>query len=172
VSVLPDGPPVAPASLILQKARLRANTAGSGSPKGAILLSGVVNANPPFDGLADEILAGGVAVAISGAGGVDFPLTWTAGECSSQPTPRGPKIRCEGQDATGKRRLRLRPTRLPNVFKLKLDGSKLTLAGPFTADPVEANLSTLSWQRPDTIDSCTLHRQGAVTSCRESGIVP
>ena len=172
VTILPGGPPVAPASLILQRARLRANTATAPRANGVILLGGVVNANAPFDGLSGEILAGGVSVDVTGAGGVDFALAWDAGQCTSQQTSRGPKIRCEAEDANGKRRLSLRPTRIPNVFKLKLDASNLALAGPFTDEPVAANLATTSFQRPDSIDSCALHRQGVVSSCRETGIVP
>jgi len=34
------------------------------------------------------------------------------------------------------------------------------------------NLSTTSFQRPDTIGGCKLHHQGMVSSYRESGVVP
>ena len=173
VTVLSPGPPVANASLILAKARLRGATSGDASrPNGSVQLSGVVNANPPYGGLADDIAAGGITVAITGAGGADHTLSWTAGQCSSQQTRRGPKIRCEAQDGDGKRRLLLRPVRTPNLFRLKISSSRLDLLGPFTADPLAALMSTTGFQRPDSIGGCTLQHQGVVTSCRESGIVP
>ena len=107
VTILPGGPPAVPASLILQRARLRANTATAPRASGVILLGGVVNANAPFDGLSGEILAGGVSVDVAGAGGVDFALAWDAGQCTSQQTSRGPKIRCEAGDHGTAARLRL-----------------------------------------------------------------
>jgi hypothetical protein len=173
VTVLSPGPPVADASLILSKARLRGTTSDNPArPNGSIQLSGVVNTNPPFGGLASDIAATGVMVAVGGAGGVDHTLSWTAAQCSSRPTHRGPKIRCEAEDGSGQRRLLLRPVRTPNLFRLKVTASRLDLPGPFTTDPVAAMLATTAFQRPDSIGGCAVQHQGVVTTCRESGIVP
>ncbi len=173
VSVLAEGPPVAPASLVLQKARLRANRSSqSDRPNGSARVSGVVNANVPFAGLTEEIIALGLSVTIAGAGGVDLTLRWEAAACASRPGARGPTIRCAAQDVAGKRRVVLRPTDVPNLLRIKVKGARLTIAGPFTTDPVTASVITTSFQRPDSIDNCELHRQGAVTKCRERGIVP
>ena len=132
----------------------------------------MVNVNPPYGGLADDIAAGGLTVAVGGAGGADHTLSWTAGQCSSQQTHRGPRIRCEAKDGDGKRRLLLRPIRTPNLFRLKISASRLDLPGPFTTDPVGVMLTTTAFQRPDSIGGCTLQHQGVVTSCRETGVVP
>jgi len=168
ITVLAEGPPVAPASLILQKARLGARS-GSG---GSVLLSGAVNTNPPFGSLDADIAASGLSIKLTGAGGVDFTLSWDAAECTSRQTRRGPKIRCDVDDASGKQRIVLRPMRIPNLLRMKVKGTRLSLFGPFTADPVTATLVTSSFQRPDTIDNCALRRSGALTSCKESGVVP
>lgn len=169
VSVLTDGPPVAPASLILQKARLRFRARTGGS----LLLTGAVNANPPFGSLAEDVLASGLSVRVSGAGGAETTLTWSAAQCSARQTGRGPKIRCETLDNDGKRRIVLTPSRIPNLLRMKIKASLLSsLVGPFTAEPVSANLQTTSFQRPDTIGDCEVKHQGAVVSCRESGLVP
>ena len=173
VTVLSPGPPVADATLILSKARLRAATSGDASrPNGSIQLSGVVNTNSPFGDLAADITATGVTVAVSGAGGADHTLSWTAEQCASQQTHRGPRLRCDAADGDGKRRLLLRPLKTPNLLRLKISSSRLVLPGPFTAAPVAAMLTTTSFQRPDSIGGCSLQHQGVVTSCRESGIVP
>jgi hypothetical protein len=168
ITVLAEGPPVAPASLILQKARLGSRS-GSG---GSVLLRGVVNTNPPFGSLDADIAASGLSIELTGAGGVDFTLSWDAAECTSRQTARGPKIRCDVDDASGKQRIVLRPMRIPNLLRMKVKGTRLSLFGPFTADPVTATLVTSSFQRPDTIDNCALRRSGALTSCKESGVVP
>jgi hypothetical protein len=172
VTVLPDGPPVAAATLILQRARLRANTSASSRSNGSLLLAGVVNANAPFDGLIPEMLASGVSAALSGAGGIDVDLSWDAAQCTTRDTARGPKVDCVAEDANGRRRLTLRPTRTPNLLGIKVTGSRLALMGPFTVDPVGVTVSTTGFQRPDSIGSCTLRRQGTLTNCRETGIVP
>lgn len=168
ITVLAEGPPVAPASLILQRARL-GSRAGSG---GSVLLSGVVNTNPPFGSLGPDVVASGLSIELGGAGGLDFTLSWEAATCSSRATARGPKIRCDVDDASGKRRIVLRPMRIPNLLRMKVKGSRLALSGPFTADPLTASLVTSSFQRPDTIDSCELRHGGAIVSCKESGTVP
>lgn len=168
ITVLPEGPPVAPASLILQRARLRSRPPSSGS----VLLRGVVNTNPPLGGLGTDVAASGLSIRLSGAGGVDFSLSWDAADCSSRQTARGAKIRCEVADGSGKRRIVLRPMRIPNLLRMKVHGSGLALSGSFTAEPLTATLVTSTFQRPDTIDGCELHHGGAVTSCNESGLVP
>lgn len=171
VTVLPDGPPVAPAALILEQARLRADTSNRRA-NGRAALRGVVNANAPFGGLAEDIAGGGVTVALAGAGGVDLPLAWSAAQCSARSTARGPQIRCAADDAVGRRRLTLRPTRTPNLLQLTLSGARLALPGPFSAAPVEATLLTTSFRRPDAIGGCEVRRQGVTTRCRETGVVP
>jgi hypothetical protein len=62
--------------------------------------------------------------------------------------------------------------RIPNLLRMKVNGSRLALSGPFTTDPLTATLVTASFQRPDTIHGCELHRGGTLTSCSESGLVP
>lgn len=171
VTVLPDGPPVAPAALILEQARLRADTS-TRSPNGRAALRGVVNANAPFGGLVEDIAAAGLTVALGGAGGVDLPLAWSATQCSARTTARGPQIRCAADDAFGRRRLTLRPTRTPNLLQLTLSGARLDLPGPLSADPVTATLITTSFRRPDEIGGCQVRRQGVTTRCRETGVVP
>ncbi|MGH7789476.1 MAG: hypothetical protein ACRERC_21570, partial [Candidatus Binatia bacterium] len=168
ITVLAGGPPVAPASLILQRARLGVRPQSGGS----VSLRGFVNDNPPFGGLGADVAASGLSLALSGAGGVDTTLTWDAASCSSRPTARGAKIRCDATDATGKRRILLRPMRIPNLLRMKVTASRLALSGPFTAAPLSATLTTSSFQRPDTIDSCALRHGGTVTTCEESGTVP
>jgi hypothetical protein len=167
VTVLTDGPPVAPASLILQKVRLR-----SGDTDSWLTLAAAVNANPPFGGLGDDVLAGGLSLRLTGAGGVDLTLNWDASSCTTRQSPRGPKIRCDTADVNGRRKIVLRPTRIPNLLRMKVSGSRLPLTGPFTAEPITATLQTTSFQRPDAIDGCELRHNGLVVSCSESGVVP
>jgi hypothetical protein len=173
VTVLPSGPPVAPASLILEKARLRAN--GSTDPNrvnGSLVLAGVINANAPFGGLTDEITGSGLRISVGGAGGVDFTLQWTATQCVSRSTSKGPQVQCTADDAAGRRRVSLRSTRPPNLLAIKVIGTHLDVAGPFTADPVSANLQTTSFQRPDSVGGCQLGHRNSLTVCREHGAVP
>jgi hypothetical protein len=173
VTVLPSGPPVAPASLILETARLRATSSTDFSRvNGSVVIAGIVNANVPFGGLTDEIAGGGLTIAVGGAGGVDLPLQWDSTQCTSRSTSKGPMIQCAADDAQGRRRVSIRSTRPPNLLAIKLVATHLALSGPFTTDPVSANLQTTSFQRPDSIGGCQLRHQGSLTVCQEHGAVP
>jgi hypothetical protein len=70
------------ASLILEKVRLKADTADRpGRDNATVAVVGVVNANDPFASFVEDIGASGLSVRVFGAGGVDEVLPWSAGEC-------------------------------------------------------------------------------------------
>ncbi|MGH7291241.1 MAG: hypothetical protein ACREJT_08530, partial [Myxococcota bacterium] len=166
--------PSAQGSLILRRASLRANTGDEPAAEGGrISLAGVVNTNPPFASLIDDITAGGVRLSVQTAGGVDVLVVWEAAECWERPSARGPTITCEGRAGDPRRRLRLRPLAIPNLFRLTIQVRGLGFAPPLSADPVRATLTTASLIRPGEIGDCrVLGRRQHVQRCRESGVLP
>lgn len=161
------------ASLILEKVRLKADTADRpGRDNGTIAVVGVVNANDPFANFVEDIGASGLSVRVSGAGGVDEVLPWSAAECEVRAAAGGPRIRCSTADAAGKRKIDLRTTRVPNLFRAKLAAKRLGFPPPLTAGTVAVVLTTATFERSDTIGGCKLSGGGRKSTCRESGFVP
>lgn len=168
----PTAVPV-PASLILEKVRLKADTADRpGRDSGNISVRGVVNANDPFANFVEDIGASGLSVRVFGAGGVDETLPWGAADCDVHSTARGPRIRCLADDSGGKRKIDLRTTRVPNLFRAKLTARRLGFPLPLTAGTVAVVLTTTSFERSDTIGGCVVSGGGRKSICRESGFVP
>ncbi len=167
-------PVTAPASVILEKVCLRADTARSAHRhNGSVRVRGLVNANAPFAGFVEDILASGVMVHVSGAGGVDVVLAWQASGCSVRDTSRGPRVQCVVGDASDKRKADFRPIRPPNLFRTTISAYRLDdFSPPLTTDPVTVVITTTSFQREDTIGGCKVRRAGKVATCKEAGFVP
>ena len=163
----------APASLILRSARLKASPGiRLGRGLGSADIDAVVDTNPPFGGLIDDIQAGGLTLNFA-TDGAAFALSWTAAECAFQQTPHGPSIRCEADDVTSHRIVTLHPTRLPNVLAMKLRARRINLRPPLTSAPVDVSVVTATFQRPDDIGDCVV--MGADQDrkiCREVGVQP
>jgi hypothetical protein len=166
-------PATAPASLILERVRLKADTSKRpGRHSGSIQAVAVVNANAPFADLVEDIAASGLSVDLAGAGGVAEVVDWTAAQCTTRSTARGPRVRCVADDGSGFRKIDLRPIHTPNLFKLKLTARDRSFAPPLTADPITATLRTASFARADFIGGCRVGSGGRVSTCRETGFVP
>ncbi len=163
----------APASLILRSARLQASPGiRLGRGLGSADIEAVVDTNPPFGGLIDDIQAAGLTLNLA-TDGAAFALSWTAAQCRFQPTPHGPSIRCDADDFTsGHRILTLHPTRLPNVLAMKLRARRINLRPPLTSAPVEVSLVTATFERPDDIGDCAVMGQQDRKICREVGVQP
>ena len=76
---------------------------------GSAKLDGVVDTNPPFGSLVDDIQTSGLTVELS-TDGTSIELGWDAAACSIRTTASGPRIHCEADDAGGRRTATLRPT--------------------------------------------------------------
>lgn len=160
--------PNAAGSFILTRVKIKADTATRpGRDNGSLSAKGTVNVNDPFAGFIDEVLATGLSAIVTGAGGIDFSLAWAGAQCSSRATARGPVLTCVGSD---QEKVVLKPTRIPNVFRMTMKGRRLDLQPPLTADPVFVELRTVNSRRIDSIAACRL-RGDERTTCRESGFV-
>ncbi len=165
-------PPGQPGSLILTRAKLRANTSANGS-NGSILLGATINTNAPFGSLIDDIAASGLTVQVHTAAGVNATLDWAAPDCRSRAGGRGPIITCARDTGGTRRTIRFRPITTPNLFQLKLKASGLGFAPPLSDDPVQVTLNTASHSRGDEIGHCEIRgSQSQIESCRESGVQP
>jgi hypothetical protein len=163
--------PDAPATLILRRAKLVAQTASR--PNGWLRLDAEVNTNPPFGNLVDDIRSGGLTLAVSPTGNESVELDWTARDCSVRNSARGPRIHCAADDAAGRRVLSLRPSSTPDVADVEVVARQLAFAPPLATDPVSAILTTTSFKRTDDIGSCVVkgsQHEGKV--CHETGILP
>ena len=162
----------APASLILQRAKLHADTATRPDHhNGRLRLNGALNTNPPFDSFIDDVQMSGLQIAVSTSGGASVDLDWGASDCLLQPTDRGPKIRCVANEAHQK--AIFAPTGTPNVLKMKVIARQLSFAPPLTTEPVHVILVTMTFQRTDDIGGCVVHgSQDHVKVCHEAGILP
>ncbi|MEO8602132.1 MAG: hypothetical protein ABI629_06115 [bacterium] len=163
-----------PGSLILERARLRADTSTRpGVDKGSLRVSGVVNTNVPFGNLLDDIQASGLSARVQTAAGVDVLLDWNAADCVVSPAPRGPRVRCSRVTGGVSRSLRLRPIVTPNLFDLKLEANGLGFAPPLTTAPVRLTLASASLSRGDDLGGCTVRgSRSQVEVCREAGVQP
>ncbi len=160
--------PTADGSLILTRVRIKADTATrAGRDNGSISARGTVNVNDPFAGFIDEVLATGVSATFSGAGGVQSTLAWTGPQCSARVTGRGPIVTCLGGNRD---KIILKPSRVPNVFRLTIKAPRLDVQPPLTADPIFVELRTTASRRIDSIAGCEL-RGNVRTTCRETGFV-
>lgn len=166
-------PQSVPASLVLDRVRLKANASDSpGVMNGTASVRGVVHANPPFDGLEEEIPLTGVSLRIAGGGGVEMTLSWPAASCGVRSSNRGARIICEVTTATERRKLKLRPTEAPNVYSLRVVAKQLGISSPRSAAPVRVVLITPTFARQDDIFACTVSgAQARVSVCAESGVV-
>jgi len=163
----------APATLILRKAKLRANVGiRLGRGLGRIKLEAAVNNNLPFGGLIDDIQAAGLQLTVS-TSGASFDLPWDGADCTQRETRRGPMILCATDDLLGRRRVTFRPSSTPNVLTMKLIARRLSLRPPLAEDPVHASLVTSSFRRSDELGECVV--KGAESDskfCEEVGILP
>ena len=164
--------PGQPGSLIVTRAKLRADTSASGS-NGSLQLGATVNTNEPFGSLIDDIAASGLSVRAHTAAGADVVLDWIASDCSSRPGSRGPTITCERDTGGVRRSVRFRPVTTPNLFEMKVKAKGLAFQPPLSDDPVEVLLNTASHSRGDEIGHCELSgSQQQIENCRESGVQP
>lgn len=165
--------PQAPGQLILEKVKLRADTAQRpGNDDGSIRIDGVVFANQPFDGLIGDIANSGAQVLVD-APGFDLALAWSAGDCTVVDRSRGPRLTCVSGAGAVSRKLTLRPTRIPNGFDLRVQARGLSHPAPLTGGPIEVRLIDVNFERVDQIFGCeTRGRQNERVLCRESGFVP
>ncbi len=164
---------LAPGSLILERVKLVGDTATRpGRQNGSARIDATVNSNAPFDSLISDLTTAGGEILVSG-NGIDFRLFWPSSSCELKSRSRGPQVTCTVEDSNGKRRLRLRPLRTPNLFKLRVQVRRAALPTPLLSSWVEVSLRTASFERRDSIGSCD--SRGSANqrlTCRESGFVP
>jgi len=164
----------APGSLILRRARLRADT--SRRPRhhnGWIRLDGVVNANPPLGNLADEMVAAGMQAAISTTAGARIELPWKPIACVQRDSARGPLTTCTAEDVLGWRQIVLRPSGIPNLLEMHLVARDLDFIPPLTAEPVRVALRTTAFERLDDLGGCVVRGSDAkLKKCHEEGVLP
>ncbi len=176
-SVPPTATPIGPhlpGSLILRRARLRADTSSRpGIDNGSLRIGAVLDGNPPSGSIVDAIASGGLTARVRTAGGVDVMLDWEAADCRARAVARGPLITCTRQTGGVERRLRLRPLSTPNLFDVSLDAKGLVFPPPLSDDPVAVALVIGGVVRDDDIGGCEVRggRQ-QVEKCREVGILP
>jgi hypothetical protein len=166
-------PDFAAGTLILKRVRLRAgNAMHPDAHKGKIHIRATVNVNAPYSGLVDDLLASGVTMHVTGAGGVDETAAWPGGGCSAHTTRLGPRLTCQLASGGGQvQKALFVPSRLPNVFDLKVSLLQRVFVAPLTADPVTVTLSTATLSRSDRIgETGTCHVRGAraqACNCKE-----
>jgi hypothetical protein len=166
--------PGIPGSLILRRAKLRADTSDRpGVDNGSLKVDGVLNANPPVSSLTDAILASGLTARIQTAAGVDVMLDWMGTDCAVRQAARGPLVTCARETGGVRRRLRLRPIATPNLFDLRLDARGLDFVPPLSTDPVRVALTIGGTLRQDEVGDCEVRggRQ-QIETCKEVGVQP
>jgi cysteine-rich repeat protein len=166
--------PVGPGTLILDRVRARGNTSSRPDRRnGTLKVDATINDNAPFGGFFGDVEAGGVSIAVAGAGGVDVILTWSPADCTTRQTSRGPRVTCKVKDEQGVRKVTFRPLATPNLFDVKLRARALQVPVPLAESPILVLVSSASFDRSDTIGDCRVFgRQDHQVSCRESGFVP
>ena len=168
-------PDFAPATLILKRVRLKADTSRpSGQDDGWIVVEGFVNVNVPFGGFLESLLANGLDIRVSGAGGIHETMNWTAAQCTARSTRRGPRVTCQSGSGRQSQRAVLRPhSRIPGLMVLRLVLRHRSFAPPLTASPVEVSLLTSGFDRDDDIGDnggCRLWgRQSQYVTCVDRG---
>lgn len=170
----PDGQTTLPGTLVLRRARLRADTATRpGVDNGRLRIDATVDANAPSPSVVDGILTGGLSARVRTAAGVDVELDWEAGDCTARPGARGARLTCVRETGGVRRHVRFRPLATPNLYDLDLQAEGLDFAPPLSADPVQLTLVIGTSTRADEIGGCQVRggRQQLET-CRERGVQP
>lgn len=163
--------PPAPGSLILRKARLHADDR-PGRRRGSMRIDGVVNINPPFGGLFDDIMANGMRMRVSTNAGSSIELPWKPIACVARDLSGSPFVTCTAEDVLGWRKISFRPTGTPNLVAVRLKTRNLELVAPLTAEPVQVLLASSSFLRADDLGGCRIRGHATLKLCHESGILP
>jgi len=167
----------AAAGLILRRTVLKVDTS-TRQDNGSIVVQGSLNVNPPYNGVPDAIIAGGVTVEVTGAGGVNETIDLTTANgtaCNPHTTRYGPRIKCLLKDGTKTvAALIMRPHyhRVPNLYDVTIRALRRSFTGSLTIAPVGVTLFSLYDYKDNIGETGDCKVKGSRSICREQGIIP